>query len=126
MKLCIKLPQKDTEPITTRNLRTVVYAVREIPLPDVVYDFLMARKQYIVEQLQLSNEEIPNLPIACLGQNFMQMLRVSQFKDAGKAVLSKAKVDTHRVACMEAEMNALDIRYYTTAQLLGSTIWDAT
>lgn len=76
-------------------------AYRYIPIYKKVLDFLLQRKEYIMKQLNISDEEVKQLPIACSGDNFEKRCIPTDLTEAGKVVLKKAGVKGKCLAYLE-------------------------
>lgn len=78
-------------------------AVRELPLPDFLYKFLMERRSFVEQQLRAAGkkERVSKCPIACSGNNYTKRCTANELTRAGKRVLLDCKITN-------AELNKLD------------------
>lgn len=76
-------------------------AYRYLPIYGRMFDFLIQRKEYIMERLNISDEEVKPLPIACYKDNFEERCISNDLTEAGKVVLKNAGINGKCLAYLE-------------------------
>ena len=90
------------------NLKTK-NAYRYIPISDVLIEFINKRKEYVKTQLNLSDEEVNDLTIACYQNEFVKHCNTNDLTTAGRIVLKKAGVNGRVLAYIEIHVRELDM-----------------
>ncbi|MBQ7505438.1 MAG: site-specific integrase [Ruminococcus sp.] len=83
-------------------------AYRSIPIyGDKLLDFLIKRKEYVKRKLNICDEEVNKLTIACVKDDFHKPCNTNDLTQAGKVVLKYANVDSRVVAFIEINHSKL-------------------
>lgn len=90
------------------NLKTK-NAYRYIPIPDVLMAFINERKEYVKSELNISDEEVNELTIACYQKEFRKYCNTTDLTIAGRDVLQKAGVNGKILAYFEMHAKELDM-----------------
>lgn len=91
----------------TANTKTE-NAYRCIPIyGDTLLDFLNKRKEYVKRKLNISDDEVNHLTVACVKNDFNQPCNTNDLTQAGKLVLKYANVDSRVVAFIEINHSKL-------------------
>lgn len=90
------------------NLKTK-NAYRYIPLSNVLMRFINERKEYVKEKLNISDEEVNKLTIACYQEDFKKYCNTNDLTNAGRIVLNKAGVNGRILAYIETHAKELDM-----------------
>lgn len=91
-------------------------ADRIIPLTSKMADFIEHRKIYLINQLlaesfelELEHENIDDLPIVCVGQNFKKRSNANLLSAAGKEVLKNASLDSKVLGFISKSINDMPV-----------------
>lgn len=82
-------------------------ADRIIPIPEALVPFLEARKNYVLEHLQIdenSSRSIEQLPIACIGDNFQLRCSASHLTAAGREIFKRIELKERMLSYIDREL----------------------
>lgn len=78
-------------------------ADRVIPVPDQVYDFLMQRKKFLMQELNISEDEVNKLPIAC-AKDLRSICRPTDLSTVGRKLFKHLEIDPEVLGYIEKDI----------------------
>lgn len=94
--------------IETANLKTK-NAYRYIPITSALAELIIKRKEYIKDELNISDEEVNKFPIACYRSEFGKYCNTNDLTNAGRIVLHRAGVNGRILAYIDMHAKELDM-----------------
>lgn len=88
-------------------------ADRIIPIPSVLYSFLMKRRCYLKQCVDFSAAPngiscVDNLPIACTGNHFFTRCSAAKLTAAGRELFRKIKMEQRQLAYIDVSLSSAD------------------
>jgi hypothetical protein len=84
-------------------------ADRILPVPDVLEQFLEERRRYLQETVVFSPDgeiqSVDDLPIACVGDNYVLRCSASQLTSAGRELFRRSKLEEDQLAYIDATLS---------------------